>query len=68
MNKNVTNKGVIIFTVVFFVVFAACYAMLFQDVKTIESLSIAAVSSLVTLVIFYTKRKWDRQQQEAFKR
>ena len=68
MSKTITNKGLLFFIVIFFVLSSiGNYCFLYEgDIFT--SISISAFSSILVLSIFIVKRKWDRKQESEFKK
>ena len=68
MSKNMTNKGLLLFVVIFFIVMSfGCYIFLYDE-DLIQTISVSTISSLVVLLIFVVKRKWDRKQENEFKK
>jgi len=68
MSKTITNKGLLFFIVIFFVLSSiGNYCFLYKgDIFT--SISVSAFSSILVLLIFIVKRKWDRKQESEFKK
>ena len=62
-----TNRGLLLFVIVFFVINSIVSYFLFYEKDIISTLSVSAVSSFFLFLIFIVKRKWDIKQKNDFK-
>ncbi len=62
-----TNKGLLLFVIVFFVINSIVSCFLFYEKDIISTLSVSAVSSFFLFLIFIVKRKWDIKQKNDFR-
>ena len=66
--KNISNKGLLVFIIVFFPVMTVINYFFLYDSDINQSLLHSVLSTLIGLLIFVVKRKWDRKQANDFKK
>ncbi len=58
-----TNRGLLLFLIIFFVFSSIGNYMFRHEKDIISSIAISAVSSLIVFLIFIVKREWDKKQK-----
>ena len=64
--KNISNKGLLVFIAVFFPVMTVLNYFFLHDSNIYESLLHSGLSTLIVLLIFIVKRRWDKKQDNDF--
>lgn len=68
MSRNITNKGFFLFIIIFFILTSIGNYFFLYERDIFTSISVSAFSSILILLIFIVKRKWDRKQESEFKK